>query len=225
MYRNPIGWRWLVLASVCWVHSTAKAVPLPINNPSFEDPAVPEFPLTPIVNPTGWTGGFVANPLSTDFVGEAPDGLNVGVALDAGFGSPFPLRQTLSSVLTNNTQYTLEVLVGQTVADGSQYLVQLLAGSTVLAQDLNTVPLTPGVFSLVQLPFTSGASEPLAGQNLRLALWAAPPLFSLAPAIMYYDSVALDARPIPEPSTGVLAVAGAALVALWRRRSKHRFSK
>lgn len=218
MSRDLTRLSWLVMAAACWISSTARAVPLPITNPSFENPAVPEFPLTPIVNPTGWTGGFVANPLATDFIGEAPDGLNVGVGLDAGFGSPIPLRQTLSSVLTNNTQYTLEVLVGQTVFDGSQYRVQLLAGSTVLAQDFNTVPLTPGVFSLVQVPYTAGPSEPLAGQSLRIALWAAPPLFSLAPAIMFYDSVALDARPVPEPSTWMLAVVGAVLLALWRRR-------
>ncbi|OKH29819.1 hypothetical protein NIES2101_42980 [Calothrix sp. HK-06] len=173
---------------------------VPIQNPGFEDPILPDggFTLQP---PIGWVaynpdGLFPANsqinestitsnidafnPSSYFYFNEAPEGENVGnVSLIQAPGSGIAgLAQTLDSVLVANTKYTLTVDVGSAkskflsfdLTGSPGYRVELLAGDTVLSADNNSIIINDGTFETSTVTFTATSENPYLGQKLGIRL-------------------------------------------------------
>lgn len=140
---------WTILAT-----QVGLAGQLPINNPSFEDPAQGPggYTINDVSNwdPSGNTG--VWRPGAT--MGPLPDGLQVGYV---NRGS---LSQTLSSVLQPGTTYTLSIDVGGRV-DGylpnTDYSVSLLAGGNTLAS-VTPEAITAGGWTTLTATYVSGSS-------------------------------------------------------------------
>jgi hypothetical protein len=183
----------------------AGATPIPITNAGFESPVLTNgaFTLGSIV---GWSGAGVFNPTTGQFPGEAPEGQNTG------FSNGTSLLQALSSMLAADTTYTLTVLVGDRLDTAFPgYSVQLLAGSTVLSECVTCVTPQNGSFALVTVTYSTGASDPLIGQPLSIALGSAGLQTN-------FDDVRLDA--VPEPTSIPLLASGLGAVAGvgWSRR-------
>jgi hypothetical protein len=162
------------------------AAPIPITNPSFEEPALPKGSFT-IENITGWsvinTGNpGVFNPSSTSF-DSVPDG---NQTLYSNSATVF---QQLPATLAPNTTYTLRLQVGRRLdyTNFPGFTVELRAGNTVLASANQTmVPLPdPGKFVPLTLSFTTPSSVP-QGQKLEIRLKSAGPQTN-------FDNVTLDA--------------------------------
>lgn len=177
------------------------------------------------------------------FPGGTPEGNNAALVFLAGNQSAEAgLQQTLTASLLNNTQYTLNVQIGN-IASGTSlpgssdgggvfynlngfpgYRIDLLAGNTVLASDNNSLgALIPeGEFRLSTLQFSSGINHPLAGLPLTIRLVNLHfPGSETAPNIeVDFDQVTLTAVAVPEPSSVVLLLltATAGLPWLWQRK-------
>ena len=164
--------------------SQATAAPIPIDNSGFEDFALSapgDFTRqqggfengTGIVSPDavpGWT----TTPLDSDagtgtFWSTTPaasEGVNVAYVATVAPGVGFTaLEQTLPSVLTANTLYTLEVDVSH---GNVEYRIELRAGGIVLAADANS--LSGPVFQTSTLIFATGAAHPGLGMPLIISL-------------------------------------------------------
>ncbi len=162
------------------------AAPIPITNPSFEQPSLPKGSFT-IENITGWsvinTGNpGVFNPSSTSF-DSVPDGNQTMYSNSA------TVFQQLPATLAPNTTYTLRLQVGRRrdFTNFPGFTVELRAGNTVLASANQTmVPLPePGKFVPLTLTYTTPSSVP-QGQNLEIRLKSAGPQTN-------FDNVTLDA--------------------------------
>ncbi|HAJ59925.1 MAG TPA: hypothetical protein DCP31_12180 [Cyanobacteria bacterium UBA8543] len=172
-----------------------------IVNNDFEEPVLVDGDYT-IETPTGWqlynpNGLIPANPTSESSsvgVTNPPADSDYGYANEvySGESAAFVflteqpgsgvagISQTLNSVLTANTKYTLLVDVGNPQgADPSSgidltgfpgYRVELLAGDTVVAADNNTLQIADGSFATSTVNFTVGADNSLLGQNLGIRL-------------------------------------------------------
>ena len=174
-----------------------------IENPGFEEPVLEDGGFTlgfsqnePI---PGWTpfdpNGLISgipgnegfptdvgafNPSSVFYPDEAPEGDNIGyafaIAEDASPGV-FGFTQTLAPVLAANTNYTLQVKVGDPLAvEGFDltgfpgYRVELLAGGEVLAADRNLLTPEEGTFETSVVTFTTSDYHPRLGENLEIRL-------------------------------------------------------
>jgi hypothetical protein len=141
----------------------AVTVPIPIDNPGFEDPVLADGEYDYSLDNQGWgyfdNGGEQGswNPglpgtSEPGFGGNAPEGQNVGWVNPGGVGVPGGLAQVLTdadATLQADATYTLIVEVGNTPNyPWSGYKVQLLAGGT---------PHTPG---------TGGDTGPVTGGTL-----------------------------------------------------------
>lgn len=186
-----------------FVAGSASAVPIVVDNPSFEDPVLGDngfvgfAPEWVVVN----SGTF--NPLVPFSYTAVPDGDNV--AYSAGGN----LSQVLSASLEAGLLYTLEVEVGAR-GDGTPfpgYAVQLLAGGVVLAEDSSLTP-APGTFETSVVTYLAAGDDPLLGQPLEIRLVSAGQQAN-------FDNVRLDA--IPEPGTLGLLGLGLGLLAGGRR--------
>ena len=118
----------------------------------------------------------VWNPSSAFYPEEAPEGENIGaIFLNQTPGSGVVgLSQTLSNTLEANTQYTLQVAVGNPGSDFFAgfpgYAVQLLAGDTVIAEDNNDLDIVEGSFSTSTIVYNTSANEPNLEQPLQIRL-------------------------------------------------------
>ena len=213
------------LLSIVSMASAGRAALLTLVNASFEDPVVADGVFSPPPTPpiTGWivgggTGAGVFNPVSgVHYIGPGTtDGLQV--AYSNGGGSN--IAQVLSDVLTANTQYTLQVDIGDRIDTAfGGYTVDFLAGTTVLASDNNT--LTPnGGFLESTVTFFAPLGHANLGQALQIRLTSNGVQTN-------FDNVRLDATPVrvsavPEPATlCIWSGLGLVLVgAAYRRRSK-----
>ncbi len=140
-----------------------------VNNYSFENPVQGSGGYT-VGTATGWTvtgTGGVFYPTSGNLSQGAYDGNQVGWMQSAG-GS---LSQTLSTTLTNYTQYTLSV-EQQNRTDGYTNVsstLELLAGSTVLGSSIVNGGIG-GTNVLQTVTYTSCAADPNFGQALGISL-------------------------------------------------------
>jgi hypothetical protein len=190
----------LVVLFVFLPFAEVGAVPVPITNPSFESPVVAEADFGAadgwVIAPgPGYAGVF--NPTVAQ-VPTVPDGAQVGFA-----GLSGSLTQTLSSVLTANTLYTLQVDVGRRL-DGSNtvidHVVRLLAGTTVVAEG-SVSALDPGEFKTLTVTFLTGAAHPELGSALGIQLFSPTPEGSQ----VLFDNVRLEENEDECPNSDVSA--------------------
>ena len=143
----------------------------------------------------------VWNPSSTFFTDEAPEGNNVGaIFLNQTPGSGMVgLTQTLVNTLQANTEYTLQVEVGNPgspfFAGFPGYKVQLLAGDTVVAEDNNTLTIDEGSFSTSTISLVTLPNDPNLEQPLQIRLVNTLEDNGLE---VNFDAVRLSATSIPE---------------------------
>ena len=199
-----------------------KAAAITIANSGFEEPNLQG--LEPIVGeeiftfttPPGWqlydpqslipgeTNLFTSypgvwNPSSVFFADEAPEGENIGaIFLTQAPGSGVVgLTQTLASTLQANTEYTLQVEVGNPGSDFFAgfpgYGVQIIAGDTVLTEDNNTSIIAEGDFETVTISFTTTEKEPNLGNFLQIRLLNTLENNGLE---VNFDNVRLSANPL-----------------------------
>lgn len=232
--------------------SRAEAVALSIVNPGFEEPDLTIAPpvagtgeVFTFAEPNGW-GLFdpadlvpdalgdrnlgtgypgVWSPSSVFFPGGVPEGNNIGALfIPQGPGAgEVAFTQTLSAVLEADTQYSLQVEVGNPADPGIDlftgfpgYRIELLAGNTVIAQD-DTLDINEGTFSTASLSYTASASDANLLQPLEIRL------FHTSADVgneVNFDKVQLDASPVPEPSSalGLLALG----LGGWLKRKRDR---
>ncbi|QTN33652.1 hypothetical protein HZ994_15485 [Akkermansiaceae bacterium] len=162
-------------AALGWSTAAFAAVPINIENPGFENPAVADTQIDG--PPASWTviGGVDAgvwNPSATDYTGEAPEGSNVGYVFGGAAGQG--LAQVLGATFAADSDYTLTVRVGYSNAFNFEgYTVQLLAGGTVLTngQDDNSNPPAQGTFTTSTVSYVYNAADAaLVGQPLEIRL-------------------------------------------------------
>jgi hypothetical protein len=255
----------LVAFAVCFTASMAFAAPVTVLNPGFENIAgespYNEFTFGPLAgwdlyDPENITGGgagptfylgtltpFQPDPLGNpgvyaNFPAGAPEGQRVGIAFSfAGSGDQgeWGFIQTLSDVLLANTQYQLQVEIGNiasaTATDGTffplsgfpGYRVDLLAGDEVIASDNNSLAglIPDGAFATSTLNFMTGAAHDQLGETLAIRLVnlnVVDPLFPDSDLEVDFDNVRLTATAVPEASSlALLGSVGLVLIG-WRRR-------
>jgi PEP-CTERM putative exosortase interaction domain len=174
------------------------------------------------------------------FPDGAPEGSRVGIAFNFNAGADtgeYGLQQTLSATLQANMTYTLSALVGN-IASGQSldnntfnldgfpgYRIDLMAGETILVSDNNSLAgsIAEGSFASTSISYTATDSDLNLGENLRIRLVnlnVTDPSFSSADLEVDFDSITLDASPVPEPTTSVLLIGLAAIASVMGRRRK-----
>jgi hypothetical protein len=249
----------------------ALAAALSVANPGFEDVSgespVNEFTFGPL---NGWDlydpntvtdGGdgptyfmgtltpFEPDPIGAPgvfafFPDGAPEGQRVGIAFSffgSGGQGEWGVVQALGDTLQANTQYTLQVRVGN-IASGTSiggtlfpldgfpgYRVELLAGDVVVAQDDNSLAgaIPEGEFANTMVEFTTGVAHSQLGENLAIRLVnlnVVDPAFPNSDLEVDFDDVRLDATLVPQavptlsPVHGLLLAAALAALGISRLR-------
>jgi fibronectin-binding autotransporter adhesin len=186
-----------------------------IDNAGFEDPVLVDGDWDYSLDDEGWgyfdNDGYVGswNPTTAEFALEAPLGDNVGWT-EPGDGVPGGFAQVLVDTLMPGASYTLTVDVGNGIGyEWGGYSVQLLAGGiphtpgtganytgavtggVLLAEDNNTLTMTPGTFvpSTVSYTFDPGLHLGSLGDSLQIRLLA------LGGDEVEFDNVSLTITP------------------------------
>lgn len=176
------------------------AMPLTVQNPSFELPATNPGTFITSAPPSGWqaygsiNNGYravgVLNPNTTTlYLDPVPHASNVGVVflLDNPMNQAFyasteaGLQQTLTDTLLPNSEYVLSVEVGNLNTDNGpnnqyafggfpNYRIDLLAGGQTLASDTNTLRPGEGRFLLSTVKYVTGNQDAQLGQALGIRL-------------------------------------------------------
>lgn len=158
------------------------------------------------------------------FPGGGAEGQRVGIAFNffgSGGGGEYGFVQTLADTVQANTEYTLQVEIGNIASglgfnlDGFPgYRVDLLAidtlngnAVTILEQDINTLGqpanlIPEGEFRTSSLTYITGAAPTEINQNLAIRLVnlnVIDPAFPLADLEVDFDDVRLDAVVVPLP--------------------------
>lgn len=216
MHKFPVSrlvGAWAMVALLLLLSGPALAVPLTINNPSFEDGKngwdFTHFP--------DWQQG-VFSPGPGEYLNGIPDGAKVAyIGLD-GY-----IRQILAANIAANTTYTLKVYVGhpdiyppedwQTHDPPWSYSVQLrhyyvLSG---LLAEVSDYDPGKGYFGMLTLSYTSG--QDYVGELLEIGLMGS------GGHSLNFDMVTLDAVPVPP----IVWLMGSGLLGLvgWRRFRKN----
>ncbi|MFN6471917.1 MAG: calcium-binding protein [Nostoc sp. SerVER01] len=196
-----------------------------IENAGFEEPEledgsfnIADVPGWLVYDPNGYipenpngieTSNYdVLDPNTEYFINEAPEGENVAdlyVVQPPGSGGVLGLFQELDTVLTANTEYTLQVEVGNIggiyigidLSGFPGYRVELLAGDTVIAADNNSVFIEDKTFETSTVKFTATESNPYLGQNLGIRLIN---LIEGPGLVVNFDDVRLTAQTLPDIS-------------------------
>lgn len=226
-------------------------------NPSFEDIGGENFnngftfgPLNgwDLYDPNGIAGSGAGNTYyigtltppvgSPNFPAGAPDGQRVGLAFNffpSGGQGEYGMQQTLAATLQPNTQYSLDVEIGNIDSDGSfdlrgfsGYRVDLLAGGVVVAQDNNSLGgmIPDGIFATTNVAFSTTDSHAQLGQALQIRLVNLNQIDAAFPASdleVDFDHIRFNATAVPEPSSMALFLLTAVIAA--SRRSKRRSSR
>jgi len=163
-------------------------------------------------------GGFDPSPGGNNWTTTWWDGNNIAY-LQESAGTTTSLSQTLSTVLQDNTTYTLSALIGRrTFTPNFNYALELFAGNTLLASASN-LTLANNSSGTDSAFYTSGASDPNAGQALEIVLTSTG---STGFTEAFFDNISLTAQSqsvVPEPS--MVTPGGIAMLAIvfcqWRR--------
>lgn len=214
----------VLVALVLVLAGVARADWISVQNAGFESPDLPDgiwtgsIPDWEFASAPNGAGG-VFNPPSSRFSGQAPEGQNVAWSANR------EIFQTLNDVLLADTEYTLQVKVGDALYsayDGYEIRLYAYHDATtrvLLAEDNTTATPADGTFETATLSFTTGSSHAELGQQLQISLFANQGTNPTSQA--YFDDVRLDATTIPEPTcvVGLLSMLLVGLVGyVWRRR-------
>lgn len=255
----------LFLSSFLWLlYSTVvAAAPLTVVNGGFEDISgespVNEFTFGALngwdlYDPNGVAGAGAGSsfyigtlrPTETavpgvfdNFPAGAPQGERVGIAFNVlgTHGDEYGLEQTLSDTLQANTQYTLNVQIGNIDSAEAQngtyfelsgfpgYRVELLAGTEVVAMDNNSLAgsIDDGEFALSTINFTTGSSHGQLGEALMIRLINLNVVDGLHPMShleVDFDDVQLSAVVVPIPAIFPLMSLLSGCLMLFARRTK-----
>ena len=216
----------LTLFSI-WIFSAivflvpAQAIPLSINNASFEstvlalDNAAAGAPGSGAISDWTITAGFggVWYIPDTVFPGGAADGNNV-----AFFNGPTTISQTLVDVLQPNTLYDLSSVLGERDEFNGTGTIALFAGGSLLTNatvDFNGISADSYVPTSAQ--FTTTNSHSQLGQQLSIQLSSTG-----TGRQVLFDKIQLEAQStsVPVPSTLLLFGAGFAGFTAWRWREE-----
>lgn len=204
----------------------AMAYSISIVNPSFELPNCMagncfmglSFSVADI---QGWSssstsGWGVFNPRMaglTAYADAIPDGSD-----QVAYSTGAVISQTLSSVLTANTEYTLTFDSGRRPAPATfpGYEVRLMAGANLLASIGADPNSQTDPFVTRSLTYTATAGSPYLGSALRIEL------DSLGGNQSNFDNIRLTGNPLaaPSPGTLLLTLLGSGMLFAHRRRRK-----
>lgn len=174
----------------------------------------------PLNNATGYISGVTGSPGTTGTM-SGPNVFYFGSAT-SGQG----IQQTLAATFALSTDYTLTVARGTRNADVNNTLRMLLfAGSTLLAsRDVAPEPSgSRGTFLDYSTSYTASAANNtanvgLVGQSLMIRFLEVDNAVSPG-AEVDIDNVRLTSvAGVPEPSSGILVMAGGLILAAYRRR-------
>ncbi len=206
----------LALVAVMGLCGSVLADPVAINNASFEEPAQ---------DPGGWTNdlpGWNGPPAAGDAFIEFIPGFNAEGNQHLGIQNGEEVSQDLGISVAPNTVYTLTLGVGKRNASfsppGQESTFGLYAGGdfadggALLGEGMfDASGLDDLTFVDQSLVVTTGDAVPAGNLFLSLRTTGA--------GRAHYDNVRLDAVPVPEPATGLLAaLAALGLISGVRRR-------
>lgn len=223
----------LITAFGC-VHASAATIP--INDPSFETPALACSPGGGCFGSNGdyagnWT---LASGISVvfkpgvgaglQFIDPIPDGSQVAAVGAGGLGGD--IFQDLSATLQANTTYTLDFAVGQrTDSAFIGYIVSLETSLGVVLQSDSLGSPASGSFTQRSIVFNSGASPAQLGDTLRIDISVPTPgVGGNQQDIFDNFSLTADATVAgtPEPGSLMLGCSGLLFLAgALRRKLKH----
>ena len=201
----------------------AAAVPVSIQNPSFELPVQPEGAHTNGVI-TGWTSFACSNECAGVFnpeignpgfpSGTVPDGSNALYMIQR-------VAQTLTATLQGNTTYTLTLFVGnpndRPDDQNFGFTLTTVGGGNVLSFNAPLAILSGSNGGFVERSATLFVPTGYVdiGKTLQINLYGPD---SSGPGLQYvaFDNVRLDAAPVPEPASLALFFVG--VIALTLRR-------
>ena len=179
------------IALLALATSARAAVPIPITNAGFENPAIAEgsYPTTipgwtqgkyDVSAPTVWiaggTLGGLFNVSTNEYAsGNAPEGLNAAyTTASAGFDTG--IEQVLTTTLQANASYNLSAKVGNpfvfTASLTANYRIEFLAGGVLLASATGASPADDSAFLTASLNHNTGAAPGQLGQPLAIRLIA-----------------------------------------------------
>lgn len=201
------------------------AVAIPIGNPSFENPVIPDGSTMP---GPGVIGGWTFTGTANTFVGifnppsgsypsaggngapEGADGVNAAYLYnDGGPAESVAASQELPALLAVDTEYALIVAIGNFLPDqpfGSAYAgytIELLAGSTVIASDSDSIIPGVGEFrDAIASVSSSGLDPALIGEPLSVRFTISA---TDARRSTHFDQIRLTSRDLSGPAIPTLS--------------------
>jgi hypothetical protein len=221
--------------------SSVNAVSLAINNAGFEEPNLTnEPPVDPtgevftFETPPGWDlydpdnlipddlndrnlgTGYpgVWSPSNIFYSNGIPEGNNIAAIFlpQAPNSGSVALTQTLSTTLKANTQYTLQVDVGNPGSDFFAgfpgYRIELWVGNNLVAQDNNSLDIAEGAFVTSVISYTALDNDSNLEQPLEIKLFH---LLAGTGGEVNFDNVRLNTTLVPENSSNLSIIALGAL--------------
>jgi len=195
----------------------AVTTPVPVTNPSFEDPTLSSGSYTDdsipgwIVDASGGYGAGVQYPTSASFYSAGPLASPASGNQDAYIQYSDDIYQEVGALLPDTT-YTLTLAIGQRYDATGTGFFELVNGTTDADTVLKASPVyspTPGYFESETLTYTTDGE---ATGNLTIVL-------EDSTGQANFDNVGLTASTAtPEPSTYALLLAGLVLLATHLRR-------
>jgi hypothetical protein len=215
----------MVVAIAAFAHAT----PIPITNPSFEDPAQADGTQQEYAFIPGWVPfnalAALENPNSSRFA-QTNDIINDSHADGHQYaeGSMLPGQVTgwstdsLPYTIQPNTLYTITVAAGHALdVAPTDYRVSLLGNGTSFAQlDVDGTTIPTGTFQDLTISYLSPATGTAIGRNLAISIRFTNNRSVFAEGEV--DNARFDIAPAPEPgSLCLLAVGSLALLRRPRR--------